>query len=101
VFKNSVLRKRDEVTGEQRRLHNKEVYDLLSTPSIIQVIKSRRMRWMGHVACMGERRGQYRFLVGKPKGKRPLERPRHRWESNILMDLKQWDEGQEAQTGLI
>jgi hypothetical protein len=78
--------KRDEVTGEWRRLHNKELYALYS-PNNIRVIKSRRLRWAGHVACMGERRGAYRALVGKPEGRRPLERPRCRWEDNIKMDL--------------
>jgi hypothetical protein len=80
VFENKVLRrifgpKRDEVTGEWRRLHNKELYVLYSSPIIIRVMKSRRLRWAGHVACMGERRGAYRALVGKPEGRRPLERP--------------------------
>jgi hypothetical protein len=92
VFENRVLRrifgtKMDEVTGEWRRLHNKELYVLYSSPNIIRVIKSRRLRWAGHVACMGEWRGAYRALVVKPEGKRPLERPRHRWEDNIKMDL--------------
>jgi hypothetical protein len=92
VFENKVLRrifgpKRDEVTGEWRRLHNEELYALYSSPNIIRVIKSRRLRWAGHVARMGERRGAYRALVGKPEGRRPLERPRRRWEDNIKMDL--------------
>jgi hypothetical protein len=78
---------RDEVTGEWRRLYNKELYALYSSPNIIRVIKSRRLRWAGHVARIGERRGAYRDLVGKPEGSRPLERPRHRWEDNIKMDL--------------
>jgi hypothetical protein len=94
VFENRVLRrilgpKRDEVTGEWRRLHNKELYALYFSPSIIRVIKSRRLRWAGHVARMGERRGAYRTLVGKPEGRRPLGRPRRRWEDNIKMDLRQ------------
>jgi hypothetical protein len=94
VFENSVLRRifgptRDEVTGEWRRLHNKELYALYSSPSIIRVIKSRRMRWAGHVARMGERRGAYRALVGKSEGRRPLVRPRRRWEDNIKMDLRE------------
>jgi hypothetical protein len=72
VFENRVLRrifgpKRDEVTGERRRLHNKELYALYFSPNIILVIKLRRLRWAGHVACMGERRGAYRALVGKPE----------------------------------
>jgi hypothetical protein len=83
VFENRVLRrifgpKRDEVTGEWRRLHNKELYAVYSSPNIIRVIKSRRLRWPGHVARMGERRGAYRDLVGKPEGSRPLGRPRRR-----------------------
>jgi hypothetical protein len=92
VFENRVLRrifgpKRDEVTGEWRRLYNKELYALYSSPHIIQVMKSRRLRWAGHVAHMGERRGAYRALVGKPEGRRPLGRPKRRWEDNIKMDL--------------
>jgi hypothetical protein len=82
-------RKWDEVTGEWRKLHNEEVNDLYSLPSIVRVVKSRRMRWAGHVARMGEDRGVYRELVGKPEGKRPLGRPRLRWEDNIKMDLKE------------
>jgi hypothetical protein len=75
--------KRDEVTGERRKLHNEELRDLYSLSSIIRIIKSRRMRWMGHVARMGAKRNAYRLLVGKPEGKRPLGRPRHRWVDNI------------------
>jgi hypothetical protein len=71
--------KRDEVTGEWRKLHNEELRDLHSSPSIIGIIKSRRIRWAGHVARMGEKRSVYMLLVGKPEGKRPLGRPRHRW----------------------
>ena len=71
--------RRDEVTGEWRRLHNEELSDLYSLPNIVRVIKSRRMRWAGHVARMGEERGVYRVLVGKPEGKRPLGRPKRRW----------------------
>jgi hypothetical protein len=94
VFKNKVLRrifgpKRDEVTGEWRRLHNNELYALYCSPNIIQVIKSRRLRWAGYVACMGERKGAYRALVGKPEETRPLGRPRRRWEDNIKMDLRE------------
>jgi len=70
--------KRDEVTGEWRKLHNEELNDLYSSPNIVRVIKSRRMRWAGHVARMGDRKGVYRVLVGKPEGKRPLWRPRCR-----------------------
>ena len=78
--------KRDEVTREFRKLHNEELNDLYSSPSIIRVIKSRRMRWAGHASLMGERGGVYRVLVCKPEGKRPLGRPRLRWEDNIVMD---------------
>jgi hypothetical protein len=74
------------ISGKWRRLHKKELYDLYSS-CIIRVIKSRRLRWAGHVARMGERRGAYRVLVGKPEGRRPLGRPRHRWEDNIKLDL--------------
>jgi hypothetical protein len=81
--------KRDEVTEEWRRLHNKELYALYSSPNIIRVIKSRRLRWAGHVSRMGERRGAYRALVGKPEGRRPVGRPRRRWEDNIKMDLRE------------
>jgi hypothetical protein len=77
----------DEVTGEWRKLHNEELCDLYSSPSIIRIIKSGRMRWAGHVARMGEKRNAYRLFVGKPEGKRPLGRPRHRWADNIRMDL--------------
>jgi len=79
--------KGDEVTREWRKLHNKELNDLYCSPNIVRVIKWRRMRWAGHVASMGERRGAYRGLVGKPEGKRPLGRPRGRWEDNIKMAL--------------
>jgi len=94
VFENMVLRRifgprRDEVMGEWRRLHKEELNDLYSSPNIVWVIKSRRMRWAGHVARMGEERGAYRFLVGKPEGKRPLGRPRRRWVDNIRMDLQE------------
>ena len=75
--------KRDEVTEEWWKLHNEELNDLYSSPNIVRVIKSKRMRWVGRVARMGERRGVYRVLVGKPEGKRPLGRPRRRWEDNI------------------
>jgi len=94
VFENRVLRrifgpKRDEVTGEWRKLHNEEINDLHCSPNIVRVIKSRRMRWVGHVARMGEGRGVYWVLMGKPEGKRPMERPRRRWEDNIKMDLQE------------
>ena len=92
MFENKALRRifgprRDEVTRDWRRLHNEEINLLYSSPNIVRVIKSRRMRWAGHVARMGEERGVYRVLVGKPEGKRPLWRPRHRWVDNIRMDL--------------
>jgi hypothetical protein len=85
VFENRVLRrifvpKRDEVTGEWRKLHNEELHNLYSSPDIIRQVKSRRMRWAGHVARMGEERKVYKVLVRKPEGKRPLGRPRRRWE---------------------
>jgi len=73
--------------GEWRKLHKEELNDLYSSPNIVSVIKWRRMRWAGRVARMGERRGVCRFMVGKPVGKRPLGRPRRRWEDNIKMDL--------------
>jgi hypothetical protein len=79
--------KRDGVTGGSRKLHNEELHNLYSSPSIIRIIKSRRMRWAGHVARMGKKRNVYRLLVGKPEEKRPLGRPRRRWIDNIKMDL--------------
>ncbi|KAJ4435467.1 hypothetical protein ANN_18083 [Periplaneta americana] len=94
VFENKVLRKifgakRDEVTGEWRKLHNTELHALYSSPDILRNIKSRRLRWAGHVARMGEFRNAYRVLVGRPEGKRLLGRPRRRWEDNIKMDLRE------------
>jgi hypothetical protein len=94
VFENRMLRRifgteMDEVTEEWRRLHNKELYALYSSSDIIWMVKSRRLRWAGHVARMGERRGAYRAVVGKPEGTRPLGRPRRRWEDNIKMDLRE------------
>jgi hypothetical protein len=94
VFENRVLRrifvpKSDEVTGEWRKLHNEELNGLYSLPNTVRVIKSRRLRWAGHVASMGEGRGVYMVLVGKPEGKRPLGRPRRRWEDNVRMDLQE------------
>ncbi|KAJ4439157.1 hypothetical protein ANN_15114, partial [Periplaneta americana] len=94
VFENKVLRKifgakRDEVTGEWRKLHNTELHALYPSPDIIRNIKSRRLRWAGHVARTGESRNAYRVLVGRPEGKRPLGRPRRRWEDNIKMDLRE------------
>jgi len=101
VFENRVLRrvfgpKRDEVTGECRNLHNEELSDLYPLPNIVRVVKSRRMKWAGHVARMGEGRGVDRVLVRKPEGKKQLGRPRRRWEDNIKMDLQEvrgvcWD----------
>ena len=87
------MSKRNEVTGKWRKLQNEELNDLYCSPNIVQVIKSRRTRWAGHVVHMGEGRGVYRVLVGKPEGKRPLGRPRRRWEDNIKMDLQEWDVG--------
>jgi hypothetical protein len=92
VFENRVLRrifgpKRDGVTGGWRKLHNEEFHNLYSSPSIIRIIKSRRMRWAGHVARMEEKRNVYKLLVGKPEGKRPLGRLRCRWMDNIKMNL--------------
>ena len=94
VFENRVLRrifwpKRDELTGECRKLHYEELNDVHSSPKIIQMIKSRRVRWARHAARMGERRGVYRVWVGKPEGKIPFGRPRLRWEDNIKMDLQE------------
>jgi hypothetical protein len=94
VFENRVLRrifgpKRDEVTGEWRKLHNEELHNLYSTPDIIRQVKARRMRWAGHVAHMREERKVYKVLVGKPEGKRPLGRPRRRWEDGIRMGLRE------------
>ena len=88
VFENRVLRRvfgstRDKVTGEWRKLHNEELSDCYSLPNIVRVVNSRRMRWAGHVACVGEGKGVHRVLVGKPEGKRPMGRPRRRLEVNI------------------
>jgi len=81
--------KRDEITGERRKLHNEELNVLHSSRNIIRVIRSRRMRWAGHATHLAERRSVYRVLVGKPEGRRPLGRPRRRWEYNIKMDLQE------------
>jgi hypothetical protein len=93
VSENRVLRKifgpKREVDGSWRKLHNDELHSLYSSPNIVRVIKVRRLRWAGHVACMGEGRGVYRVLVGKPEGKRPLGRPRRRWEDNIKLELRE------------
>jgi hypothetical protein len=93
IFENRVLRKtfgpKREDDESWRKLHNDELHSLYSSPNIVRVIKSRRMRWAGHVARMGEGRGVYRVLVGRPEGKRPLGRPRRRWEDNIKLDLRE------------
>jgi len=94
VLENRVLRrmfgtKKGELTGEWRKLHNEELNDLYSSPNIVRLIKSRRMRSARHVALMGERRGLYRILVVKPKGKNSLGRPRRRWEDYVKMDLQE------------
>ena len=94
MFEHMVLRRifglrRDEVTGERRRLHNEKLNDLYSSSNIVRVIKSRKMRWAGDVARMGEERGGNRILLGKPEGRRPLGKPRRRWVDNIRMDLKE------------
>ena len=93
VFENRILRricgpKRDE-NGEWRRLHNEELHSLYRSPNIVRVIKSRRLRWAGHVARTEEGRSAFKVLTGKPTGKRPLGRPRRRWEDNIRMDLEE------------
>jgi hypothetical protein len=94
LFENRVLRriygpKRDEVTGEWRKLHNGKLHNLSTSPNIIRQTRSRRMRWVGLIACMGEERSVYKVLMGKPERKRPLGRPRRRWEHGIKMDLKE------------
>jgi hypothetical protein len=94
VFENRVLRrifgpKRDEVKGKWRKLHNEELDDLYCSPSFVRVIKSRRMRWVGHVARIGEGKVVYRILVGKFEGKKPFGRPRLRWKDNIKMYLQE------------
>jgi len=106
VFENRVLRRifgprRDVVTGEWRRLHNEELNDLYSSPNNVPVIKSRRMRWAGYLARMGEERGVYRVLVGKPERKRTLGRPRRRWVDNIRMDLQKMGCGYMDWIGLL
>jgi hypothetical protein len=88
MFRRIFGSKRDKVTREWRKLHNEELNNLYSSPNILRVIKLRRMRCAGHVARKGEERVVYRVLVGKPEGRRPLGRPRHRWENNIRMNLR-------------
>jgi hypothetical protein len=93
VFGNRVLRrifgpKRDEVTGDWRKLHNEELHNLYSSPNIVTMIKTMWMTWSGHVAGIGAKRNAYRILVGKPEGKRPLGRPRRRWMNNVKTDLR-------------
>jgi hypothetical protein len=93
VFENRVLRKifgpKREEDGSWRKLHNNELHSLYSSPNIVKVLKSRRMRWAEHVARMGEGRGVYRVLVGRPEGKIPLGRPRRKWEDKIETDLRE------------
>jgi hypothetical protein len=93
VFENRVLRRifgpKSEENGLWRKLHNDELHSLCSSLNIVRVIKSRRLRWAGHVAHMGEGNGAYRVLIGRPEGKRPLGRPRCRWEDNINMDIRE------------
>jgi hypothetical protein len=98
VFENRVPRrifgpKRDEVTGEWRKLHNEELHKLYLSPNIIRQIKSRRIRWAGHVARMGEERKVYKGLVGRPEGKRPLGRPRRRWEDGVRLGFREFGLG--------
>jgi hypothetical protein len=100
VFVNRVERrvfepKRDDVIGEWRKMHNKELNDLYSLPHIVRVVKSIRTRWAGYVMHMGVDRVVHRVLMEKPEGKRPLGRPRHRWEDNIKMDVQDvvWGHG--------
>jgi hypothetical protein len=98
VFENRVLRrifglKKDEVMGGWRKLHNEELHNCTFPPSIIRMIKSRRMKWAGDVSRTGARRNTYRIMVGKPEGKRPLGRPRHNWVDNIKMDVREIGSG--------
>jgi hypothetical protein len=93
VFENRVSRRtfgpKSEEDGSWRRLHNNELHSVYSSPNIVRVIKSRRLKWAGHVARIEEGRGVYRVLVGRPEGKRPTGRPRHRWEDNTKMDIRE------------
>jgi len=88
VLRRVIGSKSDELTGEWIKLHNEERNDLYSLLNIVRVVKSKRIKWAGNVACMGEKRVSYRVLVGKPEGKRRLGRPRLRWEDNIKMDFQ-------------
>jgi hypothetical protein len=90
-YNTNLNRNRDEVTGEWRKLHNEELHILYSSSNVIRQIKSRRMRWKGNVASMGEERKVYKVLVAKHEGRRPLGRPRRRWEDGITMDLRETD----------
>jgi hypothetical protein len=106
VFENRELRrifgpKRDGVMAGWRKLHNDELHDLYSSPSLIRIIKLRRLRWAGHVVGMPEERNMYRLLVGKPEGKRPLGRPRWSWVDNIKMDLAQIGLGDVDWIGIV
>jgi hypothetical protein len=105
VFENRVLwrifgRERNQVTGEWRKLHNEELHELYYSPSLIRIMKSRSMRFAGHVARMGEKRNACRLLVGKPEGRRPIGRPRRRWLDNIRMDLVEVEWGDVDWIGL-
>jgi hypothetical protein len=105
AFENRVLRrlfgpKRDEVTEGQRKLHNEELHDLYSSPSIIRIMKSRRMRWVGYVVRIGEKRNAYRLLAGKPERKTPLGRPRRKRVDNIRMNLLEFGWGDVDRIGL-
>jgi hypothetical protein len=105
VFENRVMRrifgpKKDEVIGEWRNMRNAELHDLYSSPSIIRIIKTRKMRWAGHVTRMGEKRNAYTLLVGMPGERRPLGRPRRRWLDNIRMDLVEVGWGDVDRIGL-
>jgi hypothetical protein len=98
VFENRVQRrifgpKRDEVIGGWRKMHNEEFHNLYCSSNIIRMMKLRRMRWVGHVTRMGEKRNAYRILVGKPEGKSPLRRPRRKWEDNVKMNLREIGRG--------